>query len=82
MSASVQLVERTFTFLGDSGLPKATFNAWQKLADVLSACGQMHRRYQLLLNPVTHALKTDKRHEVHEVSFLKLLCLLCMQCDR
>ena len=72
-------MERTFTFLGNAGLPKATFSAWQKLAGVLSACGQLHRRHQLLLNPVTHALKTDKRPAVHQVMFPKIaqLCYTC-----
>ena len=67
-TSSVQLVERTFTFPDDLALPTATFDAWRKLADALSACGQLSRRQQLLLNPITHAFKSDKRHTVHQVA--------------
>lgn len=65
---ALQLLERTFTFPGHAGLPKATFDAWQKLADALSGCAQLGRRHQLLLNPITHALKSDKRPAVHQVA--------------
>ncbi len=64
---AVQLVEKAFTFPGSTELPIATFEAWQKLCDAFSACGQLSRRHQLLLNPVTYAIKNDKRPAVHQV---------------
>ena len=68
LTCSVQLLEKTFTYDGQSALPEATFAAWQKLTEVVHACGQLQRRSQLLLNPITFALNSDKRPEVHLVS--------------
>ena len=77
ISPAAQLVERTFTFPGDACLPKATFDAWKKLADTFSVCGQLSRRQQLLLNPVTHAFKSDKRPSVHQVASDVMLTFPC-----
>lgn len=68
MRISVQLLERTFTYNGHISLPEATFVAWTKLSEVLHACEQVERRSQLLLNPMTFAISSDKRAGIHQAS--------------
>lgn len=67
MCVCLQLLERTFTCSGSTALPEATFAAWSQLSEVLHACGQVGRRSQLLLNPITFAINSDKRCSVHQV---------------
>lgn len=64
----VQLVEKPFTHTSSTRLPVATFAAWQKLCDAFATCGQLSKRQPLLLNPITFALKSDRRPAVHQVS--------------
>jgi len=63
----VQLVEKLFTHTSSIRLPVATFAAWQKLCDAFATCGQLSKRQPLLLNPITFALKSDRRPAVHQV---------------
>jgi len=60
-------MEKLFTHTSSTRLPAATFGAWQKLCDAFATCGQLSKRQPLLLNPITFALKSDRRPAVHQV---------------
>ena len=87
MYCALQLVEKTFTYLGSNRLPVTTFASWQHLCDAFSSCGQLGKRHVLLLNPVTHCFRTDKRPAVHQARPAHLhglavtSCLIAIDCS-
>ncbi|KAL0020037.1 hypothetical protein WJX77_006418 [Trebouxia sp. C0004] len=64
----LKLLEKLFTHTSSTRLPVATFAAWQKLCDAFATCGQLSKRQPLLLNPITFALKSDRRPAVHQAA--------------
>ncbi|KAL0042896.1 hypothetical protein WJX79_003013 [Trebouxia sp. C0005] len=64
----LKLMEKLFTHTSSTRLPVATFAAWQKLCDAFATCGQLSKRQPLLLNPITFALKSDRRPAVHQAA--------------
>jgi hypothetical protein len=53
-------------------VPVAAFAAWRTLAFVVFRCGELTKRMKLLLQPIQHAMLTDKQSSILEVQPLTL----------
>ena len=58
---------QAFTSQTGDRLPIAAFAAWRTLAFVVFRSGELPKRMKLLLQPVQHALLTDRQPSILEV---------------
>ena len=61
------LCSQAFTLQTGDRLPVAAFAAWRTLAFVVFRCGELTKRMKLLLQPIQHALLTDRQPSILEV---------------